>query len=185
MLTIAVILILCYGVYGAEEQVFQPCSETGYEISHVFMDLECPNLPCCLPSKRAVNTTIAFMANNIPADDIVSKVYAVIEGSMRDCDVQPKNCPSSVCPIYENDEKQYSAQFECNIHVDPVFVNIYWEMFNHKAQKLFCFYVPLVLYDPSTDDCQVLVKNLPQQSPKNLPKQSPKHLPKNKFSNRH
>lgn len=186
MLRLVVILLSSVSVFGVNkheygfvDQPFQPCIEVGYEIKQVLLDLDCPfPYPCCLPAKKAVNATISFKAINVQADDIKSSVYAVIEGSMRECDVTPKNCPSNICPIYENDEKQYSAQFLCDIHVDPVLVSIYWEMFNHKGQKLFCFYVPLFLYDPNTDDCGLLrgeSTDLKQQRP----------APKNKFSKRH
>lgn len=161
MLIIILISLLTCGVSASVEQQYQDCGPVGtYKVNQVLLDVDCKNgPPCCLPLNIPAVTTISFKATNIPAEDLKPSVYAVIEGSKKDGEVIPSNCPADVCPIYPDDEKTYMPQFIFRQHMDPVLVKLYWNVMNYKDQQLFCFYIPLIFYDPTSDDCPVLLTN--------------------------
>jgi len=77
----------------------------------------------------------------------------MIAGTMKDVDVTPKNCPPGICPINQNDRRDYSAEFMLNFHVDPVWVQLRWEAYNHVGTQLFCLEIPFIVYNPDTDEC--------------------------------
>lgn len=161
-------IILVMAIFGyralATELPYNDCSPVGsYKVDRIVMNLECLDSICCLPVKRQAQTTISFQANNIKAEDLTPRVFADLAGTLKDVDVTPKNCPPGVCPIYQNERRDYSAAFTLNFHVDPIWVQLRWEAYNHVGTQLFCFEIPFVVYNPDTDECPLFgVKRYPK-----------------------